>query len=76
MQSPHLAQGGTFLSPCSCWIRFCQLNLFQKLTNFFKGENLHQLGYFETLPSSLSLIKVVPLKMSIFLAFQRHARQG
>ena len=33
-------------------------------------------GYFDTLPSSLSLIKVFPWKMSIFLAFQCHARQG
>ena len=27
---------------------------------FFGGENLHQSGYFDTLPSSLSLIKNVP----------------
>ena len=33
---------------------------FQKFPNFFGGENLHQPGYFDTLPSSLSLIKIAP----------------
>ena len=31
---------------------------FQKYPNSFKGENWDQLGYFDTLPSTLSLIKV------------------
>ena len=30
--------GGAFLSPCPCWIRFCQLNFFQKFPNFFEVE--------------------------------------
>ena len=45
------------------WLRFCQLIFFQKFPNFFGGENLHQLGYFDTQPSSLSLIKVVPWRL-------------
>ena len=52
---PYLAWEGILLSPCPFWIRFCQLNFFQKFPNFFGGENWHQSGYFD---SSLSLIKV------------------
>ena len=30
---------GNILSPCPCWIKFCQQNFFQKFPNFFGGEN-------------------------------------
>ena len=43
-----------------CWIRFFQLNFFQKFPNSFGGENWDKSGYFDTLPSSLSLIKDAP----------------
>ena len=43
------------VSSCSCWIKFCHLNFFQKFPNFFGGENWHQMGYFDI---KLSLIKV------------------
>ena len=55
----ELAWGVIFLSPCHFWIRFCQLNFYQKFPNFFGGENWHQSDYFDTLLSSLSLIKSV-----------------
>ena len=65
----HGGGRGIFLSPCPFWIRFCQQIFFQKSSNFFGNENRHQSSYFDTLPSSLSLLKVasVALKMSIFL---------
>ena len=50
--------GGAFLSACPNWIRFCKL--ITKIPKIFEGKNLHQSGYFDILPSSLSLIKVVP----------------
>ena len=40
--------------------QICQLNLYQKFPNFFEGENWHQSGEFDTLPSSLSLVKDAP----------------
>ena len=49
-------------------------SVFQKNPNFFGGESSYPSGYFDTLLNSLSHLEV--LKMSIFLAFQRHARQG
>ena len=50
---------------------------FQKYPNSFGGENWDKFGYFDTLPSSLSLINLlVALKMSIFLTLRSHARQG
>ena len=58
--SPYLALEGILLSPCPIWIRFCQLIFFQKFPNFFGGENWHQSGYFDTLSSSWSFIKVAP----------------
>jgi hypothetical protein len=51
------------LSPCPCWIRFCPLIFFQKFPNFFGGKNLYQSGYFDTQPSPLSPIKVVPWRL-------------
>ena len=59
----HGRRGGAFLSPCPCWIRFFQLIFFQKFPNFFGGKNLQQSGYFDTLSSLLSLIKVVPWRL-------------
>ena len=50
---------GTF-TPCNFGIGLCQLNLYQKFPNCFGGENWHQLDSFDTLPSSLSLIKFAP----------------
>ena len=38
--------------------------IFQKFPNFFGGEKLYQSGYFDTLLSSLSLIKVVVWRLS------------
>ena len=52
--------GGIFLSPCPCWIRFCQLNFFSKISKLFGVDNCHHSGYFEILSSSLILIKVTP----------------
>ena len=36
---------------------FWQLNFYKKIPNFCGGGNWHQSGWFDTLPSSLSLIK-------------------
>ena len=74
-EKPCLARDRTFLSLLD---QILSADIFQKFPNFFGGENWHQSGYFDTLPSSLSLIKValVALKMTIFLAFQSHARHG
>ena len=56
---------------------FVSCFFFQKISNIFGGENLHQSAHLVTLPSSLSLIENVNvLKMSIFLALKDHARQG
>ena len=46
------------LSPCPFWIGFCQLNFYQKYPNYFGGENCHQSGLFDTLPSWMGLIKI------------------
>ena len=33
-------EGGHFPPPCPFWIRFCQLNFYQKFLNFFGGQTL------------------------------------
>ena len=33
------------LSPCPFWIRCCLLNFYQKIPNFFVGENWHKLNW-------------------------------
>ena len=49
--------GGTFLSPCPCWIRFCQLIFFfSKFSNFL--EVIIDISQVILAPSSLSLKKV------------------
>ena len=57
-------RGDTFISS-SFWIRFCQLIFLSKL---FEGENWHQSGYFDTLPSLLSPLKFAP-RWRLRLAF-------
>ena len=59
--NPNWHEAGHFYPPCNFGIEFCQLNLYQIFPNFFGGENLHHLGWFDALPSSLSLIKIDPL---------------
>ena len=68
MIKPCLARDRTFLSLCSCKIRFCQLNF--KFKIFFGGENSP--AHFK----SKKGCSLVALKMITFLAFQSHARQG
>ena len=55
---PNLARD-TFI-PLFFLDQILSANFFQKFPNFFGGKNWHESGYFDTLPSSLSLIKVVP----------------
>ena len=69
----YLAYGGDTFIPLSDFVSWL------KFPNFFGGENWHQSAYFDTLSSSLSIIKIAPnylgrLMMSIFLVFTRHAR--
>ena len=62
------------------------LLFFQKFQNIFGGEDLHQLGYFDTLPSLLSLIKIVLWRLQRWAFFlfsnimpdrvNRQARKG
>ena len=66
---------GDIFIPLSLLDQILSADFFSKFPNFFWGENLHQLGYFDTLPGSLSLVEVA-LEMIIFLAFWSHARQG
>ena len=53
-------EAGHFPSPCHFWIRFCQLSFHRLFSNFFGGENWHESGWFDTLSSSLILIKGAP----------------
>ena len=48
------------LTPIFLLDQILSAEFFQKFPNSFGWENWDQLGYFDTLPSSLSLIKVAP----------------
>ena len=39
MFNPNWHEAGHFPPPCPFWIKFCQLNFYQKFPNFFGGEN-------------------------------------
>ena len=53
--------GGYFYPLVLFGLDFVSWILYQKFPNFFGGENWHQSGWFDTLPSStLSLIKLAP----------------
>ena len=52
-------RGDTFIS-LSFLDQILSADFLSKLSKLFEGENLHQAGYFDTLPSLLSLLKVAP----------------
>ena len=52
--------GHDIFIPLSLLDQILSVDFFQKFPNFFGGENWHQLGYFDTLPRTVSLIKVAP----------------
>ena len=58
--NPDWHEAGHFYPSCNFGIGFCQLNLYKKFPNFFGGENWHQLGQFDCLPSLLTLTKLAP----------------
>ena len=57
--NPDWHEGWYFYLLVIFWSDFVSW-FFIKLSKLFKGENLHQSGYFDTLPSLLSLLKVAP----------------
>ena len=52
---PYLAPGGDTFIPLLFLDQLLSADFF---SNFFGGENLHQSGYFDTLPRTLNLMKV------------------
>ena len=64
---------GNFTLPCNFGIGFCQLNLYQKLTNSFGGENWHIYIWLVWHPDKLiepyKTCSLVALKMSNFFCF-------
>ena len=54
---PYLALGGDTFIPLLFLDQLLSADFF---SNFFGAENLHQSGYFDTLPSTLNLMKVGP----------------
>ena len=64
--NPNWHEAGHFSQPCNSGIGFCKLNLYQKFSIFFGGENLYQSN---KLIESYKNYSKVALKMSICLFF-------